>query len=209
MDTFDLLKRTAFVLGSIAAGIFVLNYFVFGNTGDYLPSNKRMGEWRKAEVREACFPATEFPLKDAMGPKLPQGDHRIDPRDFYRVAEMTAALNCYLVTKADAVCEPHNRAYIIDYIGRYFDKKDQMLRVAAKYGEAEKRNIEQLWDSPRNRAISNALARDFKSARLIKSDFGWTFPSTLTPLLARTDDVAPSPCAANGSTAARRDPSKT
>ena len=163
----------------------------------YLP------EWRKAEVREACFSATESPLKDAMGPKLPQGDHRIDHRDFYRVAEMTAALNCYLVTNADAVCEPHNRAYIVDYITRYLDKKAQMLRIAAKYGEAEKRNVEQLWDSPRNRAIDNALAHDFKNDRLIKADFGWSFPSALSPLLVHTDKNFSSPCALTGATAAR------
>ena len=38
---------------------------------------------------------------------------------------MTAALNCYLVTHPNAICERNNRAYIVDYINRYFAKFDR------------------------------------------------------------------------------------
>lgn len=40
----DLLKRAAFVLGGIFLGINLINYFVLGHTGDYLPGGERMGE---------------------------------------------------------------------------------------------------------------------------------------------------------------------
>ena len=60
---------------------------------------------------------------------------------------MTVALNCYVVTNAKAVCEPNNRAYVIDYIGKYYAKRDEMLSVAKQYGEAEIRNVRQVWNS--------------------------------------------------------------
>src|SRR5262245_51744701 len=114
------------VVATLVVGGTALDYFAFGNTGDYLPQNSRMGEWRKAEVREACFPATEAPEKDRLGPQLPT-EHRIDFSDFMRAGEMTAALNCYVVTNPNAVCDRNNRAYIVDYIGRYFGKIEQMV----------------------------------------------------------------------------------
>ncbi len=47
------LKRAAFVVGGIFVGVNLLNYYVLGNTGDYLPGGERMGEWKAARIREA------------------------------------------------------------------------------------------------------------------------------------------------------------
>ncbi len=44
----NLLLRAAFVLGAIFVGVNLLNYFVLGHTGDYLPVGERMGEWKEA-----------------------------------------------------------------------------------------------------------------------------------------------------------------
>ena len=105
-----LLKRAAFVVGGIFLGINLLNYFVLGHTGDYLPGGERMGEWKSAKIREACYPALEFIERDGQLPKLSTDRHRVDWRDLTRTQEMTAALNCYLVTHPNAVCERNNRA---------------------------------------------------------------------------------------------------
>ena len=80
---------------------------------------------------------------------------------------MTAALNCYLVTHPNAICERNNRAYIVDYINRYFAKYDEMLDIAKRYGDAEISTVRNLWDSPRNRAINAALTQDASRGRLI------------------------------------------
>ena len=56
-----LLKRAAFVVGAIFVGVNLINYFVLGHTGDYLPGGERMGEWKAAKIREACYPALEHP----------------------------------------------------------------------------------------------------------------------------------------------------
>ena len=53
----NFLFRAAFVLGGIFVGTHLLNYYVLGNSGDYLPSGPRMGEWKEAAVREKCYPA--------------------------------------------------------------------------------------------------------------------------------------------------------
>jgi hypothetical protein len=60
-----------------------------------------------------------------------------------------------------------------------------MMNTAKRYGEPEMSTVRDLWDSPRNRAISAALATDTSNGRLIKSDFGWTVPAAMKPLLDR------------------------
>ena len=132
-----LLKRAAFVVGAIFVGVNLINYFVLGHTGDYLPGGERMGEWKAAKIREACSPALEHPERDGQLPTLSTDRHRVDWRDLTRAVEMTAALNCYLVTHPNAICERNNRAYIVDYINRYFAKFDEMLDIAKRYGETE------------------------------------------------------------------------
>jgi hypothetical protein len=186
----DFLKRAIIVLGTVVVTVTAIDYFVLGNTADYRPSNARMGEWRKAEVRESCFPALVFPDHDAWAPKLPVSNHRIDARDFYRAVELTAALNCYLVTNPEAMRDPHNRAYIVDYIGRYFSKKDEMLGTAKQYGDAEIRNVEEVWNSPNNQAINAALALNIRNGRLTKADFGWVIPAAIEPVLDERKIVA-------------------
>lgn len=175
----NLLMRAAFVVGAIFVGVNLLNYFVLGNTADYLPGGERMGEWKAAKIREACYPALEAPERDGQLPKLTRIDHRVDWRDLTRAQQMTAALNCYLVTHPNAICEKNNRAYIVDYINRYFAKFDEMIDIAKRYGESEISTVRNLWDSPRNRAISAALKQDASSGRLIKADFGWTMPAAM------------------------------
>ena len=180
-----LLKRAAFVLGAIFLGVNLLNYFVLGNTGDYLPGGGRMGEWKEAKIREACYPALESPERDGSLPRLSTDRHRVAWRDLSRAIEMTAALNCYLVTHPNAICERNNRAYIVDYINRYFAKFDEMIDIAKRYGDAEISTVSDLWDSPRSRAISAALMQDTGNGRLIKADFGWTTPTAMKPMLER------------------------
>jgi len=180
-----LLKRAAFVLGAIFLGVNLLNYFVLGNTGDYLPGGGRMGEWKEAKIREACYPALESPERDGSLPKLSNDRHRVAWQDLTSAIEMTAAPNCYLVTHPNAICERNNRAYIVDYINRYFAKFDEMIDIAKRYGEAEISTVRDLWDSPRNRAISAALMQDTSNGRLIKADFGWTTPTAMKLMLDR------------------------
>jgi len=180
-----LLKRAAIFVGAIFVGVNLINYFVLGHTGDYLPGGERMGEWKAAKIREACSPALEHPERDGQLPRLSTDRHRVDWRDLTRAVEMTAALNCYLVTHPNAICERNNRAYIVDYINRYFAKFDEMLDIAKQYGEAEISTVKNLWDSPRNRAINAALMRDISSRRLIKADFGWATPMAMKSMLGQ------------------------
>ena len=188
----NLIARGLFVIGGIAVGSFALNYFVLGNTGDALIPSARIGEWRKAQVREACYRAMEYPERDGMAPKMPPGQHRVAPSDHQRAVELTVALNCYVVTKQNAICEPDNRAWIVDYIGKYYAKKNEMLATARDYGEAEIRNVETLWSSPRNRAIEQALAAHIKSGRLNRGDFGFFVPDAVQPMLAQQSGAADS-----------------
>jgi hypothetical protein len=181
----NLFGRVLFVLVAIAVGTEAVNYFVLGHTGDILPRNGRMGEWRAAQVRPACYGALEAPERDPLLPKLPGEGHRIDSGDFVRAREMTAALHCYVVTHANAICQPDNRAYIVDYIGKYFVKINDMLAIASQYGEDELRNVRQLWDSPRNREIQAAIEDNIRTGRLSKADFGWSVPAMLKPQLER------------------------
>lgn len=188
----NLIARGLFVVGGIAVGSFALNHFVFGNTGDALIPSARIGEWRKAEVREACFPATERPEKDSLAPRMPAGPHRIAPSDHRRAVELTVALHCYVVTKQNAICQPDNRAWIVDYIGRYYAKKNEMLATARNYGEAEVRKVEALWDSHRNRAIEQALSAHARAGRLNRGDFGFFMPDGVQPLLVQHSGAADS-----------------
>ncbi|MEH2501955.1 hypothetical protein V1290_000766 [Bradyrhizobium sp. AZCC 1578] len=181
----NFLMRAAFVLGGIFLGVNLINYFVLGHSGDYLPGGERMGEWKAAKIREACYPALEHLERDGQLPKLSTDKHRVDWRDLTSAKEMTAALNCYLVTHPNAVCERDNRAYIVDYIGRYFAKFDEMMNTAKRYGESEMSTVRDLWDSPRNRAINAALMQDASNGRLITADFGWTVPAPIKPMLDR------------------------
>jgi hypothetical protein len=174
-----LLMRVAFILGAIFVGLNLINYSVVGNTGDYLPGGERMGAWKAAKIREACYPAFVVSERDGTLPKLTTNDHRVAWQDLAQARNLTTALYCYLVTHPNAVCEKNNRAYIVDYINRYFAKFDEMIDIAKRYGESEISTVKNLWDSPRNRAISAALKQDASSGRLIKADFGWTMPAAM------------------------------
>jgi hypothetical protein len=179
----NLLMRAGFVVGAIFVGANLINYSVLGNTGDYLPGGARMGEWKAARIREACYPAFVVSERDATLPLLTTNDHRVAWQDLKQARTLTTALHCYLVTHPNAICEKNNRAYIVDYINRYFSKFDEMVDIAKRYGESEITNVKNLWDSPRNRAISAALIQDASSGRLIKADFGWSTPAAMRPML--------------------------
>ena len=87
----NFLMRAAFVLGGIFLGINLINYFVLGHTGDYLPGGQRMGEWKEAKIREACYPALESPERDELLPKLTSNQHRVGWR------ELNRAINAALI----------------------------------------------------------------------------------------------------------------
>ena len=70
-----------------------------------------------------------------------------------------------------------------------------MLAHARHYGEVEVRTVEAVWNSPRNRAIEQALANHVKTGRLNRFDFGLSYPDALGPLLAQRSD-APDTCPA-------------
>ena len=184
------LTRGLFVVGGIIAGTTAINYFVFGNTADYGMPSSRLGAWREAQVRTACYAALENPERASARPRLPTGSHRIAPADYQRMVEMTAALNCYLVTQRNAICEPNNRAYIVEYIGRYYSKMDSMLEAAAHYGNEEVQNVRELWNGDNNREINSALENHFRSGHLTKSDFGWSSPAQLKALFQQYSDAS-------------------
>jgi hypothetical protein len=189
----SLMWRALFVVCGIVVGSTAINYYVFGHTGDLSTQNARIGAWREAQVREACFGAMEYPEKDPANPKLPAVPNRIGLIDHHDAIKVTAALHCYLVTQRGAVCERNNRAYIVDYIARYFGKMDEMLGTAKSYGADETTNVRELWNSRNNRAIAAALDDHIRNGRLVKSDFGWSVPTPLKTQLARTG--APDMCA--------------
>lgn len=174
-----MIKSAFFVIGGIAVGSYFLNAWM--NPGDALPRNSRMGAWRDAEVRPACYEAVD--VKDPYtSPKMPSGAHQIDFGDYARAVQLTAALNCYVVTQKDAICEPNNRAWIVDYLGRYYGKMNDMLSSAKKVGEAEVNKVKQVWNSPQNQAINRALENHIRDGKLAKADFGWSAPGQLKPL---------------------------
>jgi hypothetical protein len=184
----DLLKRALFVVGGILIGTWLVGIFVIGNTGDALPQNERMGEWRKAKIRTQCYGAVAEERREPDAPKRPETVN-IDIRDYHQVLNTSAALNCYVVTNRDAICDKDNRAYIVDYIGRYFKTKEKMISDAADKGEAEGRAMLALWDTPRNRAIAAALDADIEHGRLARGDFGWMVPDALVPMFEQHPDA--------------------
>ncbi len=187
----SIVKSAFFVLGGIAVGSYLLNLSL--NPGDGLPRNSGMGEWREAQVRPACYEAVD--VKDPYdSPKLPSGPHKIDFGDYARAVQLTAALNCYVVTQRDAVCEPNNRAWIVDYLGRYYSKMSSMLSSAKSHGEAEVAKVRQVWNAPQNQAIARALEAYIRDGKLAKGDFGWSAPGALKPLFDKYAN-APDRCA--------------
>jgi hypothetical protein len=187
----NILQRIFFVIGGIAVGGYVLAYLL--NPADSLPRNARMGEWREAKVRPACYDAVDD-LKDSLLPKFPSGNHHIDFGDFALAVRYTAALNCYVVRERDAICEPNNRAWIVDYMGKYYGTRDRLFAAAAKYGDTETALVKTALNGERNRAIAFTLENYIRDGKLAKADFGWSAPKELKPLLDRyagTRDACP------------------
>jgi hypothetical protein len=179
--------RSLFVAAAVVGGSFAVNHFVLGDSitfGSFTMPGSRIGAASDAKVRTACYPAMEFPERERTRPMLPAGQHRIAPEDYDRTITLTAALNCYVVTQRNAVCDPHNRAYIVNYIGKYFSKQDVMLETARRYGDEEVRNVKILWNNDQSSAIAAALEDHIRSGRLNKSDFGWSVPVPLKAQLA-------------------------
>lgn len=99
----NLIARGLFVVGGIAVGSFAINHFVFGNTGDASIRSSRIGEWRKAEVREACFPTTERPAAHVKAGRLKRSDF-----GFFVAEQMQSLLDQY-AGAADS-CPPASTA---------------------------------------------------------------------------------------------------
>lgn len=180
----------------ILGGSFAVNHFVLGDTitlGSFNLPGSRTGAASDAKVRTACYFALESPEKERTRPMLPFGRHRIDLNDYDRTVELTAALNCYVVTQRNAVCEPNNRAYIVNYIGKYFAKWDAMIENAVRYGGDEVQNVKVVWDNDQSRAIAAALDNHIRYGRLNKSDFGWSVPARLKAQLDKSSS-APDTC---------------
>jgi hypothetical protein len=152
--------------------------------------SNRIGEWRKAEVREACFKETEFAGNNQ--PRLPQ--NRIGWQAEQRGAMMATALGCYIVSNKQAVCEKNNRAYIVDYISRYYAFKRGTYNTAQEYGKAEIQIVDQFWENLGDRRIERALQDHILNGRLNVSDFGWSVPAELKDVLAKHKG-APDKCA--------------
>lgn len=180
-------KNVGLALLGFAVGSVIIDYAVLEEPWT---RSDRLGDFRKAEVRPACYRAIERVADDRDLPSLPSGGHRIDILDFNRARDMAAALHCYLVTNPTAVCNSHNRTFIVDYVVKYFSKRDEMLATAAPYGEAEVRNVRNLWDSGRNRQIYQALESDIRDGRLSKADFGWSAPESLKGALEKHASAA-------------------
>lgn len=194
----ELIQRIVFVVGGIVIGGYLLTILI--DPGDALPRNDRMGEWRDAKVRPACYGALES-LKDPLLPKLSSAAAHVDFGTFARAVEMTAALHCYVVTQREAICQPDNRAWIVDYLGKYHGKLDALFSVAARHGQSELQAVTQAFQSERNRAINYALEVNIREGRLTKADFGWSVPTGLKPLLdkyAGARDTCPKRTASAG-----------
>jgi hypothetical protein len=181
----SLMWRAAFVVAGVVIGSTAINYFVLGNSADYATQNARIGAWREAMVRPACYRALEQPEKDHGAPRRPPMPNRVGAMDLDRTIELTAALHCYLITQNNAVCERNNRAWIVDYIRKYFGKMDEMLATAAAYDRDEVRIVHDVWNAANNRAIVAALDNHIRNGRLTKADFGWTVPAQLKAQLDR------------------------
>ena len=183
MDHF--IRRASFVIGFVILGRLALYFYL--TPGATLVHNDRMGEWKRADVREACFGALER-LNDPGLPRYPSDFTSAE--GVYRATEMTAALHCYLVTKRDAVCSPDNRAYIVDYIGKYYDKMDSMMASAKRKGDLQLGMMQRFWDGRRNREIASTIEAAIHDGKLSKRDFGWSAPA---PLKASLDRYAAAP----------------
>ena len=183
MDHF--IRRASFVVAAIILGQIAL-YFLM-TPGATLVHNARMGEWKKAQVREACFEALER-LNDPDLPSYPSDFATAD--GLTRATEMTAALHCYMVTKRDAVCNPDDRAYIVDYIGRYYDKMDSMMASAKRKGPDQFKLMQAFWNSRRNQQISSTIETAIRDGKLNKSDFGWSAPAALKTALDQNAKAA-------------------
>ena len=195
MDYF--IRRAAFVVGAIILGNLAL-YFVF-NAEAMLPRDKRIGDWSSSEVRNSCFVAP-WRLRDPELPRYPSDF--VAPDYVPRVREMTAGLYCMVVTKHDSVCDPDNRAYIVDAIGKYYDKRDTMLASAKSKGAEQLGMMQQFWNSRRNQQIDSTIEAAIREGKLKKSDFGWFPPAALKPVLNQYAK-APDRCAPQRTAAGR------
>jgi hypothetical protein len=172
-----------FILAAAFAGFYLVNIFVLGNSGDALPGSARMGDWRKAEIRQTCMDATEDPRADPLMPKRQASADSFGILDYNEAILKIAAMNCYVVKHKTAICEPNNRAYIVDYAARYYGTQRDMLKNAQN-SRAEKL-VRAFWNNPRTRAIQAALEDHIQAGRLNERDFGWSTPAEIKPLLDR------------------------
>ena len=176
--------RALFVICAIVVGRTAVDLY-FNGTAAYAPRTARMGDGREAKVPPACYDAFAAATREPGAPPRPAPPHRVYWQDYERAVELAAALNCYLVTQTNAVCERDNRAFIVGYLAQYFDKMDEMLGSAARYGDDEVRYVKTIWNSSNNRSIAAALEDHIRRGRLHTSDFGWSAPAPLKAQLAQ------------------------
>lgn len=176
--------RALFVVSAIIAGRSAIALYVEGPSAFLNTESVRVGDMREAKLRPACAIVRERPTRELGVPARPQ---RVDFYDYERALELSAALNCFLVTQTNAICERDNRAYVIHYVGEYFAKMDEMLSAAARNGDDNVREVRALWNGIHNRAAMDALETNIRNGKLHKSDFGWSrpAPAQLKPQLAQ------------------------
>jgi len=175
--------RALFVIAAIVAGRVAIGLIWEGPSAfTFQRETERVGNWRQAKLGPACSIVREHPTREVGVPAQP---HRVAWDEYERALELSAALNCFLVTQTNAVCERNNRAYVIHYVGEYFSKMDEMLSAAARYGDDEVRTIRSLWNAPNNRAAMESLDAHIRNGKLHTSDFGRSAPAQLKPQLAQ------------------------
>ncbi|MEJ0078081.1 MAG: hypothetical protein WDO17_22100 [Alphaproteobacteria bacterium] len=178
----SLMWRALFVIGAIVAGRTAIGLYWEGPSAFFQTETARVGNWREAKLRPACQIVREQPAREVGAPARPQ---RVSWEDHERALELSAALNCFLVTQTNAVCERDNRAYVIHYVGEYFSKMEEMLASAARHGDDDVRAVRSLWNAPNNRAALAALDENIRFGKLHTSDFGRSAPAPLKPQLAQ------------------------
>jgi hypothetical protein len=153
---------------------------------------KRIGRAEVAPVFQTCADTLDFLQQPGM-----QADPRIahlllrwgnQPENY--VISMGPFIDCALNRNRQDLCDPDNRALVVESLGRYLRFDDQVAKAPAP--QPRLRGIPGYSPAQRENILL-ALAQHAREGRLVLSDFGWAPHAEIRKAFAATKPAA-DPC---------------
>lgn len=163
---------------------------------------KRLGRADVAPLLKACADRIDVPADDTTIRDNPDALGilmRLTHPSLY-LEQYGPFIECAMQRYPAELCDPDNRAMVVDAVIRYMRADDRFKAEMARADPRERAELWKLHDSNRRDRILDAVDRHRRAGRLIRGDFGFSPHPDIKAVFGKSDPIADS---CKGQTAGR------